>query len=147
MGLGGFIIAEAQIRKAIEDGNVENDKRALMHANYFLIRVGLAFIIVSGLALMWSFLPQGNYWVLKSAKLWVKDIMVIAIIVNAVAISKRWIPLWLGSAGALGSWLGATILGVWRTPYSFTELMFGYVVLVVLIVLVLHFYGRILSRA
>jgi len=118
-----------------------------MHANYFLIRVGLAFIIVSGLALMWSFLPQGNYWVLKSAKLWVKDIMVIAIIVNAVAISKRWIPLWLGSAGALGSWLGATILGVWRTPYSFTELMFGYVVLVVLIVLVLHFYGRILSRA
>ncbi|MEK7661975.1 MAG: hypothetical protein AAB355_00525 [Patescibacteria group bacterium] len=147
MGLGGSIVAEAQIRKAIEDGNIENDERALMHANYFLIRVGLALVIVSGLALMWWFLLQGNDWVLKSQKLWVKDIMVVAIIINAVAISKRFVPLWLGSAISLGSWLWATILGIWRTPYSFWPLMAGYVILVALVAVLLYFYGKFSSRA
>ena len=147
MGLGGSIVAEAQIRKALADGNIESDERALMHANYFLIRVGLALIIVSGLALMFWFLSDGNTWVLKSEKLWVKDIMVAAIILNAVAISKRWVPLWLGSAVSLGSWLWATILGVWNTSYSFWALMAGYVILVALVALILHFYNKISARA
>ena len=147
MGLGGSIVAEAQIRKALADGNIESDERALMHANYFLIRVGLALIIVSGLALMLWFLSDGNTWVLKSEKLWVKDIMVAAIILNAVAISKRWVPLWLGSAVSLGSWLWATILGVWSTSYSFWALMAGYVILVALVALILHFYNKISARA
>jgi len=147
MGLGGSIVAEAQIRKALADGNIESDERALMHANYFLIRVGLALIIVSGLALMFWFLSDGNTWVLKSEKLWVKDIMVAAIILNAVAISKRWVPLWLGSAVSLGSWLWATILGVWSTSYSFWALMAGYVILVALVALILHFYNKISARA
>ncbi len=139
LGLGGAVIAEVQVITALRDGKVDEGERALMHANYFLIRVGLALIIISGLALVWWHLAQGNTWVTTSPKVWVKEIMTAMIIVNAVLLTKHWIPLAVGSAISMTSWLGATVLGTWRSvPYSFTEIFIGYIVATVLVGLFLH---------
>lgn len=120
LGAGGATVAEIQINKALKDGRVDENERALMHANYWMIRVGLAFIILSSIAIVLYQLNQGNKWVLTSQKLWIKELMVVAIIINAVALSYRWIPLWLGSSVSFTSWWGATLLGVaGRLPYSF----------------------------
>lgn len=148
MGLGGSIIAEVQIGKALRDGAVTPDERALMHSDYFMIRAGLALIVVSGLGLMAWYLAQGSDWVLTSSKLWVKDLIVVIILLNAVALSRRWVPLWLGSAVSLGSWLAATGLGVWKdVPYSFGEILAGYAVFIALLAVVLHFVKKFLRRA
>lgn len=148
MGLGGSIIAEVQIGKALKDGIVAPDERALMHADYFVIRAGIVLIVISGLGLIAWYLAQGSDWVLTSSKLWAKDLMLLVIIFNAVALSKRWVPLWLGSAVSLGSWLAATGLGVWRdVPYSFGQILVGYVIFIALVAVILHFVKKFLSRA
>lgn len=131
LGLGGAIVAEVQITQALKDGTIEDDERALLHADYFLIRVGMALIIVSGLALVWWYLAQGSTWVLTSEKLWVKDIMMVVIIVNAVLLSKHVMPLSLGRSLSIVSWVGATVLGVWRdVPFGFWELVAVYAAVV-----------------
>jgi len=128
LGAGGATLAEVQINKALKDGKVDASERALMHANYTTIRVGMVLILFSGLALVWWHLGQGNNWVLTSPKIWTKDIMFLVIIANAFFLTKRWVPLWLGSAISFTSWWGAAVLGIWRTHgISFPEFLIAYV--------------------
>ena len=148
LGLGGAVIAEAQIMKALSDNKISDDERALMHANYFWIRVGTALIILTGISLVWLLLNDGMTWVLKSAVLQVKVIMTAVIITNAVLLTKRLIPLWVGSALSLASWLGATILGAsGGLPYSFTVLLSSYIVFIALVAIALHFIRKIYLRS
>lgn len=127
LGTGGATIAELQIRRALRDGKVGRDERALLHTNYWMIRAGLAFIILSSLAMVWYHLGEGNAWILTSEKLWAKDIMVVVIIANAIALSRRLVPLHLGAAVSLVSWWSATLLGLLgRLPYSFSTYLLVY---------------------
>jgi hypothetical protein len=141
LGVGGATIAEVQVIQALKDGKVDASERALMHANYWVIRLGIAIILLSGLTLVWWWLTTGNSdWVLTSHKIWMKDLMLVVIIVNAVLLTKHWIPFWLGSALSFTSWWGATILGAWdHVPYTFTTLLISYVVAIGIVAAVLHF--------
>ena len=141
LGVGGATIAEVQIVKALKDGKVDTSERELMHANYFLIRVGTALIVLSGIALVWWWVVAGgSNWPLTSPKVWVKEIITVAIIINAVALSRRWVPLWLGSAISFTSWWAATVLGVWKhVPYSFWTILAGYVVAIGLVAVAMHY--------
>lgn len=140
LGVGGATVAEINILQALRDGKVDTSEKQLMHANYTMIRVGTALIVLSALLLIWWHLSEGNTWVLTSGKVWVKEIMTIAIVINAVALSRRWVPLWLGSAISFTSWWGAAVLGVWRhVPYSFWIIFTGYIVSIGVVALVLHF--------
>lgn len=139
LGTGGATLAEVQIDRALRDGRVSDDERALMHANYWMIRVGLAFIIVSALALVWYYLEDGARWVLTSHKIWAKEVMTVVIIVNAVLLTKRWVPLWLGASISFTSWWGATLLGLTeRLPYTFVQYMTVYVGAIFVVAGVLH---------
>lgn len=139
LGVGGATIAEVNVVQALRDGKVDANEKRMMHANYTMIRVGTAFILVSAVLLVWSHLSQGNTWVLTSGKVWVKEIMTVAIIVNAVALSRRWVPLWLGAAISFTSWWGATILGVWRhVPFSFWTILISYIIAIGVVAFVLH---------
>lgn len=134
LGVGGATLAEVNVMTALRDGKVDASEKALMHANYTMIRVGLAFVILSGIALVWWHLSQGNDWVLTSDKVWFKDTLVVFIVINAILLSKHWIALWLGSAISFTAWWMATILGLWRhQPFDFFEL-FGVFVIAVLVV-------------
>ena len=143
LGTGGATVAEIQINKALQDGRLDESERALMHANYWMIRVGLALIVVSAIAIFWYQWGQGSGWVLTSQKLWIKELMVVVIIVNAVALSYHRVPLWLGSAISFTSWWSATLLGLaGQLPYSFVTYLVGYVIAIFVIASILHLIRR-----
>jgi hypothetical protein len=72
-----------------------------------------------------------------------KDVMFMAIFVNAFALHKRWVPLWLGASISFTSWWGATILGMaGRLPYSFETYFVGYIIAIG----VVAFLARLLRR-
>ncbi len=147
LGAGGATIAEFQITKALRDKKVSSDESALMHVNYTMIRVGMAILFISVVAMFWYHLEQGNRFILTSEKLWIKDVMFVAIIVNAVALTKRWVPLWLGASISFTSWWGATLLGLaGRLPYSFETYLVGYVVAIFLVAGIFHLVRKMLLR-
>lgn len=147
LGTGGATLAEVQINTALKDGKVDASERALMHANYWMIRVGLALIVVSGVSLVFYLYQTGSTWALASHKLWIKEVMVVAIILNAVALSYRLVPLWLGAAISFTSWWGATLLGLsGRLPFTFLEYAIGYVAAVFAVAVVLHLVRKAVMR-
>ena len=88
---------------------------------------------------MYVLYTSGSTWVLGSHKLWIKDLMVGMIVVNAILLAKRRISLWLGSAVSLTSWWGATILGLTgKLPFTFYEYLFGYIVAIFAVAGILH---------
>lgn len=148
LGAGGATIAEVQITKALADRKVTSDEKALMHANYTLIRVGMAIILLSVVGMFWYHLNQGNQFILTSEKLWIKDLMFVAIIVNAVALTKRWVPLWLGASISLTSWWGATLLGLaGRLPFSFETYLAGYLVAILFVAGVSHLIRKVVIKS
>jgi hypothetical protein len=139
LGAGGATVAEVQINLALKDKSVSPDERALMHGNYILIRVGMALILASVLGMIWYQLGQGNEWILTSEKLHAKYILFAAIVINAVLLTKRMMPLWLGASISFTSWWGATILGLMgKLPYTLPVYLGVYVVAVILVAGVLH---------
>ena len=129
LGTGGATIAELQIVRALRDKKISADESALMHVNYSMIRVGMGMILISVIAMFWYFAEQGNDFLFTSDKFLIKDLMLVMIILNAIALHKRWTPLWLGASTSFVSWWGATLLGLaGQLPYSFTTYLIGYVV-------------------
>ncbi|MCB9818681.1 hypothetical protein H6788_00680 [Candidatus Nomurabacteria bacterium] len=147
LGTGGATIAEFQITRALKDKKVSDDERALMHVNYTMIRVGMAIMLVSVIAMFWYHLSQGNNFIWSSEKIWIKDLMFVAIIVNAVALTKRWVPLWLGASVSFTSWWGATLLGLaGRLPYDFTTYLIGYISAIFIVAYLLRVMHRFLAK-
>lgn len=139
LGTGGATVAEVQITRALRDRNVSPEESALMHVNYSLIRVGLAFIVISAFAMVWYHLANNSIEVLLSSKVLFKEFLVVVIVANAVAIGRRWVPLWLGAATSFTSWWGATILGVaGPLPYNFFSFLIGFIFTVLGVATILH---------
>jgi hypothetical protein len=139
LGTGGATIAELQITRALRDKQVSLDERALMHVNYGMIRVGMGILLVSVIGMFWYFALQGSEALFTSEKLWIKELMFVVIFLNAIAIQRRWVPLWLGASTSFTSWWGATLLGLaGELPYSFTTYLIGYVLAIFAVAGVLH---------
>ena len=139
LGAGGATVAEFQITRALKDKHVSFEERALMHVNYTMIRVGIAVLLVSVIAMFWYHLNAGNDFILTSEKLWIKEVMFGAIFINAFALHKRLVPLWLGASVSFTSWWGATLLGAaGRLPYNFETYLLGYILAIAIVALVSH---------
>ncbi|MEX0918318.1 MAG: hypothetical protein WDZ93_04145 [Candidatus Paceibacterota bacterium] len=146
LGTGGATIAEFQITRALADKKVSPDERALMHVNYRMIRVGMAILLLSVIGMFWYHLREGNMWILTSEKLWIKDVMFAIIFINAVLLTKRWIPFWLGASISFTSWWGATLLGLaGRLPYSFETYLIGYIIAIFIVAGMSHLLRRLFT--
>lgn len=138
LGTGGATVAELQIVRALRDKRVSKDESALMHVNYGMIRAGMAIILLSVIGMFWY--SGGGSYLLSDPKYLTKSIMFIAIVINAIALHKRWVPLWLGASISFTSWWGATILGLaGELPYQLTTFLFGYVLAIFIVAAILHF--------
>jgi hypothetical protein len=138
LGTGGATVAEFQINHALKDKQVSEDERALMHVNYRMIRVGMVILLISVIAMFWYHLDKGNQFILTSEKLWIKDLMFAMIFINAIALHKRWVPLWLGASVSFTSWWGATLLGLaGRLPYGFETYLIGYIAAILIVAAIL----------
>lgn len=144
LGTGGATLAELQIIRSLKDKKVSDDERALMHVNYGMIRVGMAILLVSVVGMFWYFQTQGINHLWTSEKLWIKELMFVMIFINAVALHKRWVPLWLGASVSFTSWWGATLLGLaGQLPYNFNTYLIGYTVAIFVVAGVLHLVRQI----
>ena len=148
LGVGGATIAEFQITMALRDGKVIDDERALMHVNYTTIRVGMAVLLLSVIAMFWYHIGEGNDFIFTSEKIWIKELMLAAIFLNAVMLHKRLVPLWLGASISFTSWWGAALLGMaGRLPYSFETYFVAYLLAIGLVAGVSHWLrSRALKR-
>lgn len=141
LGTGGATIAELQINKALKDNKVSDEERTLMHIDYGMIRVGMAFIAVSVIGMFWYFSSQGDSFLFTSQRIWAKELMFGFIIINAIALHKRWIPLWLGASISFTSWWGAAILGMLGDmTYSFVAYVIIYVIAIIAVAGALHLF-------
>ena len=148
LGTGGATIAEFQITRALADKRISPSERALMHINYKMIRVGMVIIGISVIGMFWYHLNAGNSFIYLSEKLWIKDVMFAMIILNAVALQKRWVPLWLGASISFTSWWGATLLGLsGRLPYSFETYLIAYTLAIFAVAGILHVIRKLVSRS
>lgn len=139
LGVGGSTIAEVQINKALKDGSVSKDEGALLHGTYAVLRVGMVLIVLSVFAMLWYHYANDTLSRLMAEKVWFKEFLFLVIIVNAVSISNRWVPLWLGAAVSFTSWWLAAILGVaGPLPYSFATYLVFYIVAVFVVAGLLH---------
>ena len=139
LGVGGATIAEVSIHKALKDGKVTAEEGALLHGTYSVLRVGMALIIISAFAMLWYNYTNDTLGRLLNDKIWFKEFLFLIIIINAVAISNRWVPLWLGAATSFTAWWMATILGVaGRLPYSFLTYTLAFIATTLLVAGVLH---------
>ncbi len=139
LGAGGATVAEVQINKALKDKQVTPDERALMHGNYFLIRVGMAFLALSVIGMIWYYINDNNIERLLGDKVLFKGFLFGLIIANAIAMTRRWIPLWLGASVSFTSWWGAAVLGVaGRLPYSFLIYFIVFVAAVLVVAGISH---------
>jgi len=101
---------------------------------------------LSIVGMFWYHLSEGNTFILTSEKLWIKDLMFLAIFLNAIALHKRWVPLWLGASISFTSWWGATLLGLaGRLSYSFEVYLFWYITAILILAGVLHYMRKLLS--
>ncbi|PIR57623.1 MAG: hypothetical protein COU71_02965 [Parcubacteria group bacterium CG10_big_fil_rev_8_21_14_0_10_38_31] len=139
LGTGGATFAEIFYLKAKRDGVFEPLEVDYLKTSYFVLRVGLFIIVLSGFGLLVLLRLNEFGDPLLGVKLWAKLLIVLIIVLNAFLIQARKMPMWLGSSLSLTSWYTATILGLWRgIPYSFGQIIIFYLLSVMVVAYVLH---------
>lgn len=139
LGTGGSTFAEIFYLKAKRDGVFEPLEVDYLKTSYFVLRIGLFIIVLSGFGLLILLRLNEFGDPLLGVKLWAKLLIVLILVFNAFLIQIRKMPMWLGSSLSITSWYTATILGLWRgIPYSFGQVMVFYLLSVMVVAYVLH---------
>lgn len=138
LGTGAATFAEIFYVRALKDGVVTPEEGAGLKVIYTILRVGLVLAVVSGFGFLLLYRVTGLEERLLDPKLWAKMTIIVVLVVNALLLQLHRIPMWLGASLSLTSWYAATILGAWRmVPYSYIQIMLGYLVAVVVVAVVL----------
>ncbi len=152
-GLGGATIADIMFFRFLSDFRISKKEHTVLSALSQVVWVGLAILWVSGILLFVSDIEKYSH----SSKFLLKAIVVTVVSLNGFALNSLVAPKlmridwklgWNAKkrpmrrlAFALGaismvSWYSAFILGSLRSlPYSFTELLVGYGVLLILAII------------
>ncbi len=143
LGVGAATFAEIFYLRALKDGVVSPEEGSGLKAIYSVLRVGLIISVLSGFGFLLLYRFTGQEERLLDPKLWAKMTIIIILVVNALMLQLHKIPMWLGASLSLTSWYAAMILGSWHDiTYSYMEIMFGYVVAVVITTVVLSFINK-----
>ncbi len=140
LGVGGATFAEIFILKALRDGVIDPMEGEWLRSVYWVLRTGLAISIFSGFGFLLLYRLTGEEEKLLDPKLWAKMTIIIILLLNAIFLTARKIPLWLGSSLSFTSWYAAFILGAWRDMphYSYTSIMSFYFIAFIAVAVVLH---------
>ena len=129
LGAGGATFAEIFYLKAKRDGVIEPLEIDYLKTIYFILRIGLFILIISGFGFLLLYRLMGNGEALLNSKLWAKLGIVVILVLNAFLIQAKKIPMWLGASISITSWYGALILGAWRTlDASFVSIIIIYII-------------------
>ncbi|MBI4090321.1 MAG: hypothetical protein HY421_02865 [Candidatus Kerfeldbacteria bacterium] len=137
LGVGGATFAEVFHRRALRDGKIDESEGGLLSLTYGMLRLGIILLVLSGFAYFLLLRLGGRGAILYEPRLWAKLILTVVILVNALLMATRKLPVWVGGSISIVSWYAALILGVWRgLELSLVAIMAWYVGLVLLVALI-----------
>ncbi|MEK7549225.1 MAG: hypothetical protein AAB496_01920 [Patescibacteria group bacterium] len=146
LGAGGATFAEIFYLKAKRDGVIEPLEIDYLKTIYFILRIGLFILIISGFGFLLLYRLMGNGEALLNSKLWAKLGIVVILVLNAFLIQAKKIPMWLGASISITSWYGALILGAWRTlDASFVSIIIIYIIAVFIVAGILELIKKYLK--
>ncbi|MCR4330304.1 MAG: hypothetical protein NUV49_00215 [Patescibacteria group bacterium] len=140
LGVGGATFAEIFLLKAVRDGEIDPIESSFMQVTYRIVRVGLALLVLSGFGFLILYRFTDLEARLYSPLLWSKLTIVVVILINAILLQTRRIPLWLGSALSFASWYAAMLIIPLRPaimPITYLEIMGWYIAFVAIVALAL----------
>lgn len=147
LGVGGATFVEIFLLKSLKDGKVDPVEGSFLKVTYVVMRVALVILILSGFGFLLLYRIGGEEELLYSEALWAKMTIILVLVVNTLLLQTRKIPLWLGSSLSLTSWYAALVIGAWHDiPYSFFEILIGYVVIVLIMAGILEFIRKMYNR-
>jgi hypothetical protein len=107
----------------------------------------MATLLVSVIGMYWYLEMQGSNILFSDDKILIKELMFAAIFINALALEKRWVPLWLGSSISFTSWWGATLLGLaGGLAYSFSTYVLGYIIAIIVVAVLLKLIRKTIAK-
>lgn len=114
LGVGGDTFGAIFYFKAMQDGEIDLSESRLLRVCYSVLHIGLVLLVISGFAYFLEFRLEGFPERILQDRFIAKIALVIILLVNAILLQVRKIPVWLGGAISIVSWYGALILGAWR---------------------------------
>lgn len=129
LGVGGATFAEVFSLKAAGKP-MGPDSGMFFKSTYTILRIGLVILVLSGFGFLLLLRLEGETQHIYSPRLWVKIIITLVILVNAVLLHLKKIPFKAGSAISLASWYAALIIGSWRMQLDFWQLLGAYIVFI-----------------
>lgn len=131
LGVGGSTFADLIYRQANRDDLIDPTEAGYLRLSYRVLRIGLFLLIFSGFGFFLLLRLNDHTFVLYLPNLWMKLALTVVLLVNAVLMQVRRMPMWLGAAISLVAWYSALMLGVWRTlDLTFPQLVLAYVIIV-----------------
>lgn len=139
LGVGGATMAEVLYTRAMRDGKVDESEGALLRVTYTVLRIGMLLLVVSGFGYLLLLRFEGHAQYIYSPRLWAKLVITAIILLNAILLQVRKMPLWLGAGISLSSWYAALVIGSWRgLPAGFGGIMLWYAAAIAVVTYILH---------
>lgn len=139
LGVGAATFAEIYYTRFNSDDIITDDERKTLATTYFVMRVGLSLLVISGFAFLLYFRLTEHVGILTSPSFWAKLTITLVLVGNALLLQARFIPFAIGTTVSLTSWYAALVLGViGKTSFTYLEILTGYVFAVLLVGILLQ---------
>ncbi len=136
LGVGGATFAEIFYFKLRSKAIIDPITQHLLRATYTTLRVGLVLLVTSGFGYLLLLRFEGQAQYIYSPRVWVKLLITAIILVNALLLQSRKIPMWLGTSISLTSWYAALVIGAWRMHANFAMILGVYVLAIFVVSLI-----------
>lgn len=114
LGVGGDTFGAIFYFKAMQDGEVDLSESRLLRVCFNVLHIGLVLLVISGFGYFLEFRLEGFPERILQDRFIAKVALVVILLINAILLQVRKIPVWLGGAISIVSWYAALILGAWR---------------------------------
>jgi len=148
LGVGAATFSEIFLIKALRDGHVDPVESDFLRTTYRVIRIGLLLLVLSGFGFLLLYRTLGLTENLVSPLIWSKLTIVGIILLNAILLQARKVPLWLGSALSITSWYSAMLIMpikslLFANNAGYWHIIGGYILSVLVMAAVLTFIRRL----
>ncbi|MEX0913171.1 MAG: hypothetical protein WDZ56_01430 [Candidatus Paceibacterota bacterium] len=142
-GVGSSTIAVTQFFSAINDGKIDESERRMMGVTYAVLRIAMGLILVStavqGVIIYYYGGMGTEYFNPFSVGVWT---VIAVLFLNALAMTKHWLPSTLGPGIQAGSWytLGMmfAFIPLGLTNFTFVQFLLGYAGMICLAVAIVN---------
>jgi hypothetical protein len=104
LGVGASTFAILLFLRALSDGVIDASERHLLGAVYMVLRIAMVLIALPLIILSGIWIYQGAGQLLLSPIFLIEWTILAVIVINAILMTKKKMPMWLGPAIAGGSW-------------------------------------------